>query len=81
MFDPSGISLWHVVGFAARISVALNLHRRVEDGSLPANVVEQRKRVFYSLYNLDRLVATTLSRPLAISDDDIDVEVSANSAI
>ena len=76
MFDPSGISLWHVVGFAARVAIALNLHRRVDDSSLPQRVVEQRKRVFYSLFNLDRLVAATLSKPLAIADDDIDVEVS-----
>ncbi|WRT64142.1 uncharacterized protein IL334_001071 [Kwoniella shivajii] len=74
MFDPSGISLWHVVGFAARVAIALNLHRRVDDSSLPANVVEHRKRVFYSLFNLDRLVAGTLSKPLAIADSDIDVE-------
>ncbi len=75
MFDPSEVSLWHVVGFAARVAIALNLHRRVDDTSLPGNVVEQRKRVFYSLYNLDRLVAATLSKPLAFADDDIDVEV------
>ncbi|OCF42302.1 hypothetical protein I317_03922 [Kwoniella heveanensis CBS 569] len=75
MFDPSGTSLWHVVGFAARIAIALNLHRRVDDPTAPAAVVEHRKRVFYSLYNLDRLVSVTLSKPLAISDNDIDVEL------
>lgn len=75
MFDPSEVSLWHVVGFAARVAIALNLHRRVDDATLPPRVVEQRKRVFYSLYNLDRLVAATMSKPLAIADDDIDVEV------
>ncbi|WWC58723.1 uncharacterized protein I303_101267 [Kwoniella dejecticola CBS 10117] len=73
MFDPSGISLWHVVGFAARVAISLNLHRRVDDSALPASTVEHRKRVFYSLFNLDRLVAVTLSKPLAIADDDIDV--------
>ncbi|OCF55457.1 hypothetical protein L486_06940 [Kwoniella mangroviensis CBS 10435] len=75
MFDPSGISLWHVVGFAARIAIALNLHRRVDDSTLPASEVEHRKRVFYSLFNLDRLVAVTLSKPLAIVDNDIDVDL------
>ena len=75
MFDPSETSLWHVVGFAARVAISLNLHRRVDDANLPPAVVEQRKRVFYSLYNLDRLVAATLSKPLAIADDDIDVQV------
>jgi hypothetical protein len=75
MFDPSGISLWHVVGFAARVAIALGLHRRADDAGLPSGVIEQRKRVFYSLFNLDRLVATTLSKPLAIADNDIDVEL------
>ena len=80
MFDPSDMSLWHIVGFATRVATALNLHRKVEDLSLTPAVVERRKRVFYSLYNLERLVATTLSRPIVISDDDIDVEVSRLAA-
>ncbi|WVQ97446.1 hypothetical protein IAU59_004559 [Kwoniella sp. CBS 9459] len=75
MFDPAGTSLWHVVGFAARIAIALNLHRRVDDPSAPAGVVEHRKRVFYSLYNLDRLVSVTLSKPLAIADNDVDIDL------
>jgi hypothetical protein len=75
MFDPSGISLWHVVGLAARVAIGLNLHRRVEPSGLSIGSIEMRKRVFYSLFNLDRLVAATLSKPLAIADDDIDVEV------
>ena len=81
MFDPSGISLWHVVGFAARVAIALNLHRRVDGATLPPHVAEMRKRVFYSLYNLDRLVAASLSKPLAIADDDIDVEVSLSGRL
>jgi hypothetical protein len=31
------------------------------------------KRAFWSLYNLDRLIASTLGRPLGIADDDISV--------
>ncbi|WVR05894.1 hypothetical protein IAU60_002920 [Kwoniella sp. DSM 27419] len=74
LYDPSGIPLWHVVGFAARIATALNLHRRAKDADLPRELLEHRRRVFYSLFNLDRLVAVTLSKPLAIADNDIDVE-------
>ena len=76
MLDPSDMSLWHIVGFAARIAIALNLHRKVEDPNMPPAMVEQRRRVFYGLYNIERLVATTLSRPLVFTDDDIDVEAS-----
>ncbi|WVQ85572.1 hypothetical protein IAT38_007738 [Cryptococcus sp. DSM 104549] len=75
MFDPSGISLWHVLGFAARVAISLNLHRRVDGAILPQEVVEQRRRLFYSLYNLDRMISVTLSKPLAIADNDIDVEL------
>ncbi|ORY31767.1 fungal-specific transcription factor domain-domain-containing protein [Naematelia encephala] len=75
MCDPTEISLWHVLGYAARVATSLNLHRRVESSGVSVEIVEYRKRVFYSLYNLDRLVSSTLSKPLAISDDDIDVEL------
>jgi hypothetical protein len=76
MLDTSGIPVWHVLGMAARIAIALNLHRRVDQTSLPVHEIEQRKRVFYALFNLDRMYAATLSKPLAIADDDIDIEVS-----
>ncbi|ORX35941.1 fungal-specific transcription factor domain-domain-containing protein [Kockovaella imperatae] len=75
MFDPSDMSLWHIVGFATRVAIALNLHRKNEDVNVSSEVAEIRRRVFYSLYNVERLVATTLSRPLVISDDDIDIEL------
>jgi hypothetical protein len=34
---------------------------------------EMAKRAFWSLYNLDRLIASTLGRPLGIADEDISV--------
>lgn len=36
---------------------------------------ERRRRCFWSLYTLDRLLATNLGRPLSIQDCDIDSEL------
>jgi hypothetical protein len=37
--------------------------------------VERRKRLFFSVYMMDRLVSITLGRPFAIHEDDIDIAV------
>ncbi|KAK4683840.1 hypothetical protein P7C73_g6381, partial [Tremellales sp. Uapishka_1] len=76
LYNPSEMSLWHVIGFAARIALSLNLHRQSAASTLPSQIVQQRYRVFWSLYNLDRLVATTLNKALAIADSDIGIDPS-----
>ena len=56
-----------------RLATSLGLHK-----SRPsANLVEEEmaKRAFWSLYNLDRLIAVTLGRPLGLADDDITVDL------
>jgi hypothetical protein len=42
---------------------------------LSSEQVERRKRLFFSVYMMDRLVSITLGRPFAIHEDDIDVAV------
>ncbi|ORY32288.1 fungal-specific transcription factor domain-domain-containing protein [Naematelia encephala] len=71
LYDPSDISLWHVVGLGSRIAVEVGLHRHQDS---PSKEAEQRKRVFWSLYSLDRLISNALGRPFALPDADIDVE-------
>ena len=73
---PSDTSALQILGYANQVAISLNLHRKVEDASTPAEEVERRKRIWWSLYNLDRLVAATLHRPVVFNDADIDVEVS-----
>lgn len=75
---PSDIPVWQVVGSAMRTAVALNLHRKVEGSDVKPEVVAQRSRIFWSVYNLERLLAFTLSRPVSLDDSDISVEVSWN---
>ncbi|CAK7238067.1 hypothetical protein SEUCBS140593_010298 [Sporothrix eucalyptigena] len=75
-------SIWHLVGIGARLSIELGLHlkqRRATEtppqGSSDENIVtfeeEMRRRTFWCLYNLDRVVSFTLGRPVAIRDEEM----------
>ncbi|KKK20753.1 hypothetical protein ARAM_002050, partial [Aspergillus rambellii] len=69
MFATSGPSVWHVLGTALRLATSLGLHKVRQSTNLVDD--EMAKRAFWSLYNLDRLIASTLGRPLGIADEDI----------
>jgi hypothetical protein len=87
MREPQGPSFWQLVGLAVRTAIALDLHRRDDiylgrhafigsDEAVLASLNEQRKNVFWAVYNLDRLGVYMFGRPPAIRDEDIDVDVS-----
>ena len=65
---------WITPGSAIRISQSIGMH--TEEGSLAPLVgcvssrSETRRRLWYSLYVLDRLLALQLGRPPTIHDDD-----------
>ncbi|RFU79841.1 mfs transporter [Trichoderma arundinaceum] len=83
-------SLWHIVGIAVRMCFELGLHREAmyqtsasrHDATDASSFLspkyeesEVRRRCFWSVYALDRVVSVTLGRPLAICIEDIDVEL------
>ncbi|KAH7142125.1 c6 zinc finger domain-containing protein [Dactylonectria macrodidyma] len=81
-------SVWHLAGLGARVCFELGLHleRRPSDGD-PTNSTspryisfdqEMRKRCFWCLYNLDRIVSITLGRPVIIRDEEIDVTLPSH---
>lgn len=45
---------WFLVGVAARIAVGMGLHTSSSYDNLPADVTERRKRIFFSIYMMDR---------------------------
>ncbi|KAJ5215373.1 uncharacterized protein N7498_001780 [Penicillium cinerascens] len=71
MFATAGPSIWHVLGATMRLSISMGLHKARSYATVAEE--ETSKRVFWSLYNLDRLIASTLGRPLGIADEDISV--------
>jgi hypothetical protein len=68
-----GPSVWHLTGLAMKMCVELGMHRRrrMPKGSTPY-AEEIRKRVWWTVYGLDRWFALTLGRPLGIDDRDVD---------
>ena len=68
---------WTTLGLAVRIGQSIGLH--VESEELKGTNVrallkaETRRRLWYSIYVLDRLLALQLGRPPAINDDDCNV--------
>ncbi|CZR65036.1 uncharacterized protein PAC_14936 [Phialocephala subalpina] len=60
---------------AMRLAQTLNLHRSQEGSGLPRELVEERKRVFWVAYILDRDVSLRTRRPPTQDDDEMDVEL------
>lgn len=77
-------SLWHLLGMAVRLGLELGLHREGVYGistGLPTLAEEQlkqdidiKRRCFWCLFGMDRVVSNTLGRPLAMNLDEIDTE-------
>ncbi|KAH6871222.1 c6 zinc finger domain-containing protein [Thelonectria olida] len=81
-------SIWHLTGLGARMCFELGLHlerkhpeRDLANPPQPHQVSleeEMRKRCFWCLYNLDRIVSITLGRPVIIRDEEIDVTMPSH---
>ncbi len=92
IYEPSGSSLWQLVGIAARTAIAIDLHRRDDvyfarhpdvgsDETTRTLMNKRRIDIFWSLYNTDREMVYMLGRPAAIRDEDIDVDVSSSVSV
>ncbi|KAL3463591.1 fungal-specific transcription factor domain-containing protein [Aspergillus heterothallicus] len=78
--SPVGVSLWKISGMAIRHCVELGYHRSTECYRRNADTLtkEMLKRCFWVAYDLDRVAAFTLGRPVGIPEDAIDVELPAD---
>ncbi|KAK9364498.1 fungal-specific transcription factor domain-containing protein [Lipomyces kononenkoae] len=74
--SPSGPGIWHLTGFIMRLCVEAGFHRKLNVKSALED--QRRKKIFWSLYVLERSVCVTLGRPFCIADRDIDVDLPAN---
>ncbi|KAF2206250.1 hypothetical protein CERZMDRAFT_53539 [Cercospora zeae-maydis SCOH1-5] len=72
-FNQSGPNTWFLVGTAARLAVGMGFHCEAAYQGLSKEDVARRKRLFFSIYMMDRLVSITLGRPFSLHEDDIDI--------
>ncbi|VUC26102.1 unnamed protein product, partial [Clonostachys rosea] len=69
---PSSTNLWQVAGDAMRIAVGLGLHQDTPaESGFAEETVQSRKKLFWTLYALERSIAITSHRPYAIAGDQI----------
>lgn len=75
LMRPAVPGVWYVVGSALRICIDLGLHQETPQvlRSLDALTIDERRRLFWCAYSLDRQVCVYLGRPFGISDDAIKV--------
>lgn len=67
------INSWHAIGLAVRTAIDLGLHRASTSSSSNMLERETQRRVFWSVYALDRNVSISLGRPCSIDDADFDM--------
>ncbi|KLO88098.1 transcriptional activator acu-15 [Fusarium fujikuroi] len=74
-------SCWTTLGQAVRIAQSIGLHvESPSPKSRSATVLEHRRRIWHSIYVLDRLLSLQLGRPPAIHDQDCNVALPSRRA-
>jgi len=70
--SPSNSGIWYMIGLAIRTCIDLGLHREAYYCNLPPYEGQLRRRLFWTVYFLERVIAVSLGRPYSIADRDID---------
>ncbi|CDM36875.1 transcriptional regulator family: Fungal Specific TF [Penicillium roqueforti] len=75
--SPTGASLWKISGMAIRHCIELGYHRSAERYRKHVDPLtkEMSRRCFWVAYDIDRVAAFTLGRPMGIPDELIDAEL------
>ncbi|KAL5452703.1 hypothetical protein PMIN06_005884 [Paraphaeosphaeria minitans] len=76
LLTPTEVNIWTLTYTAMAQCIDLGLHRMPKSGDdISAAAILTRKMVFFSVYHLDRSVATIQGRPLGIRDETFDVQL------
>lgn len=65
--------IWYVIGLAMRTCVDLGLHRRAHERDMSYKTIQQRRRLFWTVYSLERAISIAMGRPSSIRDAHIDM--------
>lgn len=70
--------VWYMIGLAMRTCIDLGLHRKANLVNLDPVTAQMRRRLFWTVYYLERVIAVSLGRPPSIPDRHIDLELPLN---
>ncbi|KAL2427044.1 hypothetical protein ABEF95_007372 [Exophiala dermatitidis] len=65
------------IGLAVRMAISLGLHQEVDESGMDMVEREHRRRVWWSVYSMDRILSVKSGNPISIHDEDIDVALPA----
>lgn len=71
--SASSQGVWYMIGLAMRTAIDLGLHRKANEIYLDPITAQLRRRLFWAVYYLERVVSVSLGRPFSISDRHIDI--------
>lgn len=61
MFTSTGGSTWHLLGLATKKAISYRFHKEpLPDSGISADKIEQRRRIFWNVYIIDRCVLLAL---------------------
>ncbi|KAI0480600.1 putative C6 transcription factor [Xylariaceae sp. FL0804] len=78
--SASSHGIWYMIGLAMRTCIDLGLHSKRSEAGLDPFIVQMRRRLFWSVYSLERTIAISLGRPQSIPDRQIDVELPSEDS-
>ncbi|KAJ5871158.1 uncharacterized protein N7529_003511 [Penicillium soppii] len=61
------------IGLALRMAISLGLHQEVSDPTISEADRNRRRRAWWSVYSLDRLLSVKSGNPITIHDEDIGI--------
>lgn len=70
---------WHWMGVAISLAHTIGLHRNPDNGTMPIRKQRLWKRMWWSCFMRDRLIALGMRRPTRIKDEDFDVPMLTES--
>jgi hypothetical protein len=75
MRSATSHGLWYMIGLAMRTCIDLGLHRKANTTHLDMFTAQLRRRLFWSVYYLERAISLSLGRPFSIADRHIDLDL------
>ncbi|KAJ6788017.1 hypothetical protein PWT90_01129 [Aphanocladium album] len=79
LLDPAHFDSWHLLGFTARACIDLGFHQDPPTSSASdRTALNIRRRIFYSVYALDRAISMVHARTFSFTDDSINVAFPAS---
>ncbi|PLB46622.1 hypothetical protein P170DRAFT_438335 [Aspergillus steynii IBT 23096] len=77
LFDPLGPSTWSIVGIITRQAMTQGLTRSTNESQTNSKTTELRRRLVWSIFVLDRMMAVSVGQAPGLASDEMEVPYPA----